>query len=140
MKNFLETNHFHLSLDLTFLSSFDETCEKKYILTIFQNEQTYHIFLFALFIALWKTAIDIFFGFFFKDDLDNHHNVTLQKVNSISIAIQPHISGYIAELYSQKIASERSSSMLYVDGWDEWIDGWMVIIGHGYSKSPFGAN
>ena len=30
--------------------------------------------------------------------------------------------------------------MLYVDGWDEWIDGWMVIIGHGYSKSTFGAN
>ena len=28
MKKFLETNHFHLSIDLTFLSPFDETCEK----------------------------------------------------------------------------------------------------------------
>ena len=38
------------------------------------------------------------------------------------------------------LSYERSSSMLHVgmDGWMGWD--WMVIIGHGYSKSTFGAN
>ena len=37
---------------------------------------------------------------------------------------------------------ERSSSKLYVDGWD-WMDGWdgwTVVIGRRQSKSTFGAN
>ena len=35
---------------------------------------------------------------------------------------------------------ERSSSQLYVDGWDGIGIEWMVIIGRRYSKSTFGAN
>ena len=37
---------------------------------------------------------------------------------------------------------ERSSSQLYVVGWD-WMDGWdgwTVVIGRRHSKSTFGAN
>ena len=29
---------------------------------------------------------------------------------------------------------------LWVDGWMEWMDGWIVIIGHRSSQSTFGAN